>query len=256
MYAFRSFIVGVIISSCDINQRPMSIQSAMTNIMNGKRIAVVEFNIGPFLPLASYGPSIIHASHAANLFHPVYRPASDPPLPNNSVCQLLLGAPGSFTPPHFDFGGLDGWLRLQAGRKLWVFAPPPKEKAFRAFFEHNLAMTNLKSEDKEKMRKMGVRGIVQEVGDTVWMPSGWMHFVINLSITVAYGGSVLRKEGLKRTLTYVRTFMSDKEQVEAATNSFETWGMKDIMRQSMNDPTHSHSQRITSRAIFNLLPEA
>ena len=44
---------------------------------------------------------------------------------------------------------------------------------------------------------------LQSVGDVVVMPGGWLHFVYNLTPTVAFGGSHLRLEGLSMLEKYI-----------------------------------------------------
>ena len=117
---------------------------------------------------------------------------------------FLIGPERSGTTIHIDPLGTSAWNTLISGRKRWILFPPELKKDF---VKGKNEM--LKGEDDEainyfvdiyprmKEKYLSVRPssseysnlwayeFIQEPGETVFVPSGWWHTVINLDDTIA-----------------------------------------------------------------------
>lgn len=230
----------------------MSVQTAMQRIKDGDQIYVVEIDYAKRFPLSCYGPSLFHSNHTLNLLHPINHPPGVSATRDYSVCQLLIGQIDSYTHAHCDFFGFCGWLRLHSGRKLWVFAAPKHSARFKELFEGKLSLQHLTEADRASMDKMQVRAIVQEAGDTVWMPTGWVHFVLNLTQAIGYGGSILRKEGLKGMQEYIQSQKKKKDKKEMKETSKQL-NLSAIMHSISTNNKHTQSHQATATSIIKLL---
>ena len=109
------------------------------------------------------------------------------PLPPS---WLLVASPGSGTPMH-DHPLTVSWNVLTEGTKLWCVLPPDSTDGALGFRE---------GEEEESAREFFERGreelpedcrvIVQREGEIVYVPAGWFHVVLNLTVTVAISNSV------------------------------------------------------------------
>jgi histone arginine demethylase JMJD6 len=107
---------------------------------------------------------------------------------------MIIGPAGSGSNIHIDPLGTSAWNMLLLGRKLWVLFPPDTRES------------DIKSgeEEKEKERDFCAAGwfcrqlpslsaevyarrvqFVQHAGETVFVPEGWWHAVLNLDTTLA-----------------------------------------------------------------------
>lgn len=235
----------------------MTINTAMHHIINGKQYYIVDIDVAHLFRVSSYGPSLFHAHHTTNILHPSsHSPGISRPR-NHSVIQLLIGADGSYTRIHVDFFAFDGWLKLHSGRKLWVYVQPKHAEAFKKCLDGKLSMMNLTDEDRAEMTRLNVRGIVQEAGDTVWMPTGWAHFVLNLAPSIGYGGSILRKEGLIGMREYIKSqFESDDQNhKEAVKETCKQLSINEVMNKSSKNKKYTQSQRAAASSIIKLLKD-
>lgn len=126
--------------------------------------------------------------------------ASDP-----TGLQLLVANRDSNTPVHQDYYGTDGYLTLMEGMKIWFMAPSRYGEAFGDMFAHTIPISTLSHTRTAEYRNNAVQAVVQNAGDTVFIPAGWWHCVKNLTDTVAFGGSYLRPWKLRLTLDFLRT---------------------------------------------------
>lgn len=125
-------------------------------------------------------------------------------LQDHRFLQMIIGSRGSYTAPHYDWFGMDAYLQLIEGEKIWWAAPPSSEPAFRRLFDDtNVNVTRQSKEASDQLQAMGGFAIHQRAGDMVFMPGGWIHCVKNLSYTVSFGGSYLRAWNLPLTIRYL-----------------------------------------------------
>jgi hypothetical protein len=98
---------------------------------------------------------------------------------------LLVSAPGSGTPVH-NHPATVAALVLLAGAKLWLALPPDwplvdEQLSAAAFFEARAA---------EAALPPGAVVIVQAPGETVFLPAGWYHCVLNVEMSTALSVSL------------------------------------------------------------------
>mmetsp|Transcript_13502 Transcript_13502/g.31767 ORF Transcript_13502/g.31767 Transcript_13502/m.31767 type:complete len:431 (-) Transcript_13502:16-1308(-) len=105
---------------------------------------------------------------------------------------MALGPKRSGTVMHQDPLNTSAWNTLMCGRKRWLVFPPGTPRHIAK------ATSVMKSDDDNeainhfldllpRLREKGVRPVefVQYPGDTVFIPGGWWHCVVNLDDTVA-----------------------------------------------------------------------
>lgn len=107
---------------------------------------------------------------------------------------FLIGPERSGTTVHIDPLGTSAWNTSLSGRKRWVLFPPGTEKRVakgidvKAKGEDDEAVhyfTTLLPRTRQTHKDLQIIEFIQEAGDTVYIPGGWWHGVINLDDTVA-----------------------------------------------------------------------
>ena len=105
---------------------------------------------------------------------------------------ILIGPERSGTGLHIDPLWTNAWVTILQGKKRWVLFPPhtPKENIgmiqpqipsvvwFQQYYDKIMGDENWPDEWKPIE-------ILQEAGETVFVPNGWPHLVLNLELTVA-----------------------------------------------------------------------
>ena len=104
---------------------------------------------------------------------------------------VLIGPQRSGTGLHIDPLMTSAWVTLLHGEKRWFMFPPDVSHARVGFHEHGSA----KMEAVEWFLRFtgteaaeGVDGcieILQRAGETVFVPAGWLHIVVNLTTTLS-----------------------------------------------------------------------
>jgi len=118
------------------------------------------------------------------------------PLPPS---WLLIGPAGSGTPIH-NHPHTVGWCTLLAGTKLWVLLPPDAPEEVLLVGEGN---TVTEGEDLSAVEWMALYGagggrqlpsdavtVLQRPGETVFIPAGWWHCVLNVEPATALSHSL------------------------------------------------------------------
>lgn len=111
---------------------------------------------------------------------------------------FLIGPKRSGTCVHIDPLGTSAWNTVLVGRKRWVIFPPHTEKdiakgktvirdgeddeAINFFIDH---LPRLKRIAESPHSTLKIYEFIQHPGDTVYIPGGWWHAVLNLDDTVA-----------------------------------------------------------------------
>ncbi|XP_035704970.1 2-oxoglutarate and iron-dependent oxygenase JMJD4 isoform X1 [Folsomia candida] len=95
---------------------------------------------------------------------------------------VYLGPKGSWTPLHADVYGSFSWSVNIAGQKKWHLYPPGNERRFQ--------MSNRQSHPQYNSENAGIEGqdfieVVQQAGETIFVPSGWFHVVWNVSDVIS-----------------------------------------------------------------------
>ncbi len=112
------------------------------------------------------------------------------PLPPS---WLLVGPSGSGTPVH-SHPFTVGWCTLLHGTKLWVLLPPHVDPGLLQVGEHNTTSGEEDLSALQWMMQWGGGGegltLLQRAGETVFIPAGWFHVVLNVTETVALSHSL------------------------------------------------------------------
>jgi len=105
---------------------------------------------------------------------------------------LLVGLPRGGTEMHVDPLGTSAWVTLVQGRKRWALFPPDyNDKALGGVNSTEAQSSRVPSAVEWFLQYWGTPAtadaveILQQPGDTVFVPGGWKHIVINLDETVA-----------------------------------------------------------------------
>ena len=113
---------------------------------------------------------------------------------------FIVGGARTGTGLHVDPGCTSAWNTLLCGRKRWVLFPPGCEDEYKEFLGVQEEYSRKTSQPCEWWRQdykrimsqldnngsfKGIVECIQEAGDTIFVPAGWWHAVLNLDFTVA-----------------------------------------------------------------------
>lgn len=90
-----------------------------------------------------------------------------------------VGPRGTFTPLHRDVYGSYSWSANVVGRKCWWLIPPEYADLFRIRTGSEDVVFDIRDLDEDVWQGK-VLVVVQEAGETIFVPSGWYHQVENL----------------------------------------------------------------------------
>ncbi|KAK3100902.1 JmjC domain-containing histone demethylation protein 1, partial [Teratosphaeriaceae sp. CCFEE 6253] len=112
----------------------------------------------------------------------------------------LMSVADSYTDFHVDFGGSSVYYHILKGKKTFFFIPP-KQKHLKAYEEWNESpqqnFTFLPSITKECYR------VDLNEGDTMLIPSGWIHAVWTPETSLVIGGNFLTRMSYKNQFKLV-----------------------------------------------------
>ncbi|XP_003742249.1 2-oxoglutarate and iron-dependent oxygenase JMJD4 [Galendromus occidentalis] len=101
---------------------------------------------------------------------------------------VYIGPKGSWTPLHCDVFGSFSWSANICGEKLWIFLPPGEEVYFKDI-NGKLAPDITHITDRDRYPKLHeqkpVLRVLQRAGETIFVPSGWHHQVVNTEDTIS-----------------------------------------------------------------------
>ena len=104
---------------------------------------------------------------------------------------VLVGTGRSGTELHIDPLYTSAWVSLLEGRKRWCFFPPGTDTDLLGGLSGgskpalSAVEWYLRFYETAEAEGLGCITILQEPGETVFVPAGWAHVVINLEVTVA-----------------------------------------------------------------------
>ncbi len=101
---------------------------------------------------------------------------------------ILIGSPRSGTGLHIDPLGTHAWVTLIEGAKRWVLFPYGTDKSIIGMQEPQIPSAIWFSSDWYQNALDAVPGaieILQYPGETVYVPAGWPHLVLNLEFSTA-----------------------------------------------------------------------
>ncbi|KAF2364710.1 JmjC domain [Trinorchestia longiramus] len=94
---------------------------------------------------------------------------------------VYLGPKGSWTPFHSDVFRSFSWSANVCGRKQWIFFPPGAEAELR----DKTGSLPYDVTNSVAVEDVSAVTVVQEAGQTIFVPSGWHHQVHNLEDTLS-----------------------------------------------------------------------
>lgn len=111
----------------------------------------------------------------------------------------LMGTKGSYTDFHIDFGGTSVWYHIVSGEK-WFYLIPPTEENLHAYeswtssaSQNAVFFPDMLAPGSCKLLKFGT-------GNTLFIPSGWIHAVYTPRDTLVFGGNFLHSMGASMQL--------------------------------------------------------
>jgi len=101
---------------------------------------------------------------------------------------LLMAAAGSYTNFHIDFGGSSVWYNVVKGEKIFLLVPPTESnlKEFQKWHLMSVEDANYFPD----MADVTVKLVIEE-GNSIVIPSGWIHAVYTPKDSIAFGGNFL-----------------------------------------------------------------
>ena len=102
--------------------------------------------------------------------------------------RLFLGPRGATTPLHVDVWRTHAWLSQLVGRKRWILFPPDQEAL------HYASKVRVDAPDLVKYPNYRqVKPVEATIGpgDTIFVPSGWAHWVRSLDATISLTGNYM-----------------------------------------------------------------
>ena len=104
---------------------------------------------------------------------------------------ILIGPPRSGTGLHIDPLWTNAWVTLIQGTKRWILFPPstpPEEIGFisdQPQIPSSIWFRDYYFKNRDKIKKYNPVEVLQKRGETVFVPNGWIHLVLNLDFSVA-----------------------------------------------------------------------
>jgi len=126
----------------------------------------------------------------------------------------LMSAAGSYTDFHVDFGGTAVWYHVYFGQKIFYFIEPT-QKNLKIYSEWATNGTSGGAGSKKSNVNaflpdliISAGGDVFEVhlkkGQTMFIPSGWIHAVFTPKDSLVFGGNFVHRHSLEMQLTIFR----------------------------------------------------
>jgi hypothetical protein len=136
--------------------------------------------------------------------------------------RLFIGPRGAITPLHVDVWRTHAWLTQFVGRKRWILFPPDQE--------HLLYGCSVRVDEPDFAKHplfRAAKPVEATVGpgDTIFVPTGWPHYVVSLDATLSLTGNYMGPGCFRSCLSNTfRTFVVDRirstarERVSASPN--------------------------------------
>ncbi|KAI1705109.1 jmjC domain, hydroxylase domain-containing protein [Ditylenchus destructor] len=112
----------------------------------------------------------------------------------------LMGMEGSFTDFHIDFGGSSVWYHVYEGEKIF-YVVKPTEPNLLSFKKHQMSKRYKERFFGKKFKSNG--GLLRlhvRAGETLFIPSGWIHAVYTPVDSIVFGGNFIHHLNLKMQL--------------------------------------------------------
>jgi Cupin-like domain len=96
--------------------------------------------------------------------------------------RVFIGPKGAVTPLHMDIWRTHAWLSQLAGRKRWILFPPDQEKLL---YDFQVEPDRPDYQRFPLYRQARPMECTIGPGETVFVPSGWAHWVVSLDPTIS-----------------------------------------------------------------------
>lgn len=141
---------------------------------------------------------------------------------------VYLGPKGSWTPFHADVFRSYSWSTNICGRKRWVFYPPGEEQYLRDTFGtpvYDIDSTELSDTSKypKAASASGRLEVIQEQGQTIFVPSGWYHQVWNLEDTISINHNWLNGTNIHIAWEFLVESLNQVEYAIQDCSSMDEW---------------------------------
>uniref|UniRef100_A0A2P2ICK6 2-oxoglutarate and iron-dependent oxygenase JMJD4 n=2 Tax=Hirondellea gigas TaxID=1518452 RepID=A0A2P2ICK6_9CRUS len=142
---------------------------------------------------------------------------------------VYLGPRGSWTPFHCDVFQSYSWSSNICGRKKWVFYPPGEELKLKDKFGtlvYDVYSTELKDTAQYPRAGESAAGIevMQEPGETLFVPSGWHHQVTNLEDTLSINHNWINATNIDRVWCALQDALLEVEKSISDCIGMDKWG--------------------------------
>jgi len=109
----------------------------------------------------------------------------------------LMSVAGCYTDFHLDFGGSSVWYHILKGQKVfWLI--PPTDANLKAYEDWTLSGKQTDTFFGDVVEKCG--RIVMDQGNTLLIPSGWIHAVYTPVDSLVFGGNFLHSFAIEKQL--------------------------------------------------------
>jgi len=102
--------------------------------------------------------------------------------------RIFLGPKGAVTPLHEDIWGTHAWLSQLVGRKRWLLFSPDQKHLL---YDYNVQPDRPDFERFPLYRQARPVECTIGPGETVFVPSGWAHWVVSLDATISLSSNYM-----------------------------------------------------------------
>uniref|UniRef100_A0A914Z116 [Histone H3]-dimethyl-L-lysine(36) demethylase n=1 Tax=Panagrolaimus superbus TaxID=310955 RepID=A0A914Z116_9BILA len=111
----------------------------------------------------------------------------------------LLGMGGSYTDFHIDFGGSSVWYHVFKGKKIFYVIEPTQEN-IQTFMKWTNDPHRSELFLNDRMSGNPMKRVVISEGETLMIPSGWIHAVYTPEDSMVFGGNFIHELNITRQL--------------------------------------------------------
>ncbi|KAK7084703.1 JmjC domain-containing protein 4 [Halocaridina rubra] len=147
---------------------------------------------------------------------------------NDDYQFVYIGPRGSWTPFHADVFRSYSWSANACGRKRWVFYPPGEEQYLRdqlgtpVYDVDSVDLNDSSVYPKASLAK-GRLEIIQEQGETIFVPSGWHHQVWNLEDTISVNHNWINGTNIHKVWHFLVESLNQVEYAIRDCKDMEDW---------------------------------
>lgn len=132
----------------------------------------------------------------------------------------LISAANSFTDFHIDFGGSSVWYHVVKGEKIFYLIEPT-QKNLNIYEEWYISKNNRQvflGDNVEKCYEIKIKE-----GNTIFLPTGWIHAVYTPLDSLVFGGNFLHSRNIPLQLNIYEMELRFKLEEQYKFPAFESW---------------------------------